>query len=94
MSGEIDKIIKEKKLTPVDCAYHTRRELENKGKVRILLIKGETTAHVEVICPHCGHPDYRKEEWKKVSKAAKIRLSFKCSKCGKTIKVEKLKGKK
>lgn len=91
---KIQKIIEEKGLTPSDCTYHTLRTLENNGKVRVLVIKGEDIAHVEYVCPFCGHSAYKTEEWKKVSKAAKIRFSFKCDKCGKTIKVEKLKGKK
>jgi formylmethanofuran dehydrogenase subunit E len=94
MFDKIDKIIAEKKLTAADCDYHTLRALDNNGKIRALVVKGENIIHIELICPKCGNYDYRTEEWKQVSKAAKIRFSIKCSKCGNTVKVEKLKGKK
>ncbi|MFH1229103.1 MAG: hypothetical protein V1678_01615 [Candidatus Aenigmatarchaeota archaeon] len=92
MFDKIDSIIKERKLTPTECEYHTLRTLENNGKVRALVIKGEGVVHIEVICPKCGNYDYNAQEWVKVSKAAKIRFTVKCSKCGTAIKVEKLKG--
>lgn len=91
---KIANLIKEKNLKPSDCAYHTLRALENDGKVRALVIKGEQVVHVEFVCPFCGHQEYKTQEWLHVSKAAKLRLKTKCGKCGKTIKVEKLKGKK
>ena len=94
MFDKIDKIINEKKLTAADCYYHTLRALDNNGKVRALVVKGENIIHIELICPKCGNYDYHTEEWKHVSKAAKIRFIIKCPKCGNTVKVEKLKGKK
>ena len=94
MFDKIDKIIAEKKLTATDCDYHTLRALENNGKIRALVVKGENIIHIELICPKCGNYDYHTEEWKQVSKAAKIRFSIKCPKCGNTVKVGKLKGKK
>ena len=94
MFDKISKIISEKKLTPSDCSYHTLRTLENNGKVRALVIKGENIAHIELICPFCGAYSYVKQEWKKVSKGAKIRFKVKCPDCGKIVKVERLKGKK
>ena len=94
MFDKIDKIIAEKKLTAADCEYHTLRPLENNGKVRALVIKGENVIHIELICPQCGNYNYFSQEWKPVSKAAKIRFTIKCPKCGNTVKVEKLKGKK
>lgn len=94
MFDKIDKIIAEKKLTAADCDYHTLRALENNGKIRALVVKGENIIHMELICPKCGNYDYHTEEWKQVSKAAKIRFSIKCPKCGNTVKVGKLKGKK
>ena len=60
--------------------------------MRALVIKGENVIHIEFVCPKCGAYDYRTEEWKHVSKAAKIRFSAKCQKCGFVVKVEKLKG--
>jgi len=92
MFDKIDSIIKEKKLTPATCEYHTLRVLENNGKVRALVVKGESIVHIEVICPKCGAYDYQTQEWKKVSKGAKYRFETKCPKCGFDIKVEKLKG--
>ncbi len=94
MTGEIGKIIENKGLKPSDCAYHTLRSLENSGKVRGLVVKGENILHIEYVCPFCGNSSYKTQEWKQVSRAAKIKFKFKCDKCGKTIKVEKLKGKK
>jgi len=94
MFDKIDKIIAEKKLTSTSCDYHTLRTLENNGKVRALVIKGENILHVEFICPKCGTYDYHTQEWKKVSKGAKYRFEAKCSKCGFVVKVEKLKGAK
>ena len=55
MFDKIDKIISERKLTPSTCDYHTLRALENNGKIRALVIKGETTVHIEMICPKCGN---------------------------------------
>ena len=92
MFDRIDKIIAEKKLTPATCGYHTLRVLENNGKVRALVVKGENVIHIELICPKCGAYDYHAQEWKKVSKGAKYRFETKCSKCGFEIKIEKLKG--
>ena len=92
MFDKIDAIIKEKKLTPADCEYHTLRALENNGKVRALVIKDESIVHIELVCPKCGSYNYTSEEWKKVSKAAKIRFTAVCPKCGEKVKVEKLKG--
>jgi predicted nucleic-acid-binding Zn-ribbon protein len=94
MFDKIDKIIKEKKLTPSSCDYHTLRTLENKGKIRALVIKGDNKLHIELICPKCGTYNYMTQEWKQISKGAKIRFRVECPKCGNKIKVEKLKGKK
>lgn len=94
MFDKIDKIIAEKKLTPSGCEYHTLRVLENNGKVRALVIKDENIVHIELICSKCGTYTYNVQEWKHVSKGAKYRFEVKCSKCGNTIKIEKLKGKK
>ena len=94
MFDKIDKIISEKKLTPATCGYHTLRVLENNGKVRALVIKGENIVHIELICPKCSAYTYNAQEWKHVSKGAKYRFEIKCSKCGNAIKIEKLKGRK
>jgi len=94
MFDKIDKIIAEKKLTPATCEYHTLRVLENNGKIRALVAKGENIVYIELLCPKCGTYDYQTQEWKKVSKGAKIRFIVKCPKCGNIVKVEKLKGAK
>lgn len=91
---KIAKIIAEKNLKASDAEYHTLRTLENGGKIRALVIKGENIAHIEYVCPSCKHAGYKTQEWKKVSKAAKYRFKTKCDKCGFLIKVEKLKGAK
>ena len=94
MFDKIDKIIKERKLTPPDCTYHTLRPLENGGKIRVLVIKGEDKAYIELICPFCSKYTYIEQDYKKVSKASKIRMRAECSNCHKNTKVEKLKAKK
>lgn len=94
MFDKIQTIIKEKKLSAQGCKYHTLRTLENNGKVRCLVIKGDDTVHIELICPKCGTYSYITQEWKPVSKAAKIRFRAECSKCGNKVKIEKLKSKK
>lgn len=92
--GKIDDIIRDKKITPALCDYHTRRTLENGGKIRALRIKGDNVNHVEYTCPKCGHEGYASIPFVPVSKAAKIRFIVECAKCKEKIKVEKLKGKK
>lgn len=86
--SKIESIIKERKLKPSDCSYHTRRDLSNKkgevtGKVRILVIKGESKAQVEYKCPNCGYESYMETEWFKP-------FSFNCQKCNTVIKILKL----
>lgn len=89
MVGEIQKTIEEKKLKPSDCSYHTWRDLANrkgeyKGKVRILVIKGEDKARVEYKCPECSNEGYVETAWFKP-------FSFDCQKCKKKIKILRLK---
>ena len=92
--GKIDDIITQRNLKSADCGYHTIRTLENNGRVRALVVKGETVLHIEYTCPKCGHSAYKTQEWVNVSKGAKIKFILDCEKCGLKIKVEKLKGKK
>ena len=92
--GKIDNIIRERNITPANCAYHTRRPLDDGGKIRVLRIKGENINHVEYTCPKCGHEGYATVEHQEVSKASKIRFRVECEKCKTNIKVEKLKSKK
>ncbi len=83
MFDKIAKFIKENGIKPSDCTYHTLRTLENGGKLRVLVLKSETIARCEYICPKCGHYGYCEKEWKRP-------FSFKCENCGATIRVPKL----
>jgi ribosomal protein L37AE/L43A len=89
---DIDKIIAAKNLKAKDAEYHTIRVLENGGKIRALVVKGDNTLHLEYTCPQCKHSAYKKQVWVPVSKAARVRFAVKCDKCGFEMKVEKLKG--
>jgi len=90
--NEIAEIIKKRGLKAADCGYHTLRALDNNGRIRALLVKGDTVLHIEYTCPFCGHTAYKTQEWKPVSKAAQYKFSTTCDKCGEAIKVAKLKG--
>ena len=94
MESKIQAIIVQKGLTSKDCEYHTIRALENGGRIRAMVIKGDSKVHVEYRCQKCGHEDYYSEEYKHVSKASKIRFIVNCSKCGEKMPLEKLKAKK
>jgi predicted RNA-binding Zn-ribbon protein involved in translation (DUF1610 family) len=87
------KLVKEwvsKGLKPSkDFEFFTRRPNMVVGKVI-----GQP-AKVEYECPHCGHYGIDEIEMEKDSKGKKFkRPKFKCSNCGKTIKVENLRKKK
>lgn len=92
MAGEIDRIIRERNLKAADAGYHTLRPLENNGRIRALVIKGETEANIEYTCPQCKHSGYKRQVWAAASKGSKFRFTTKCDKCGFEIKVPKLKG--
>ncbi|MCK4429492.1 MAG: hypothetical protein KAU95_03890 [Candidatus Aenigmarchaeota archaeon] len=79
---KIREFINKNNIQASDCEYTTQRKLEKNGKVKVLVIKGE--AHVEYICPKCENHEYIKKPWKKP-------FSLNCSKCGETIRVQKLK---
>jgi len=69
----------------MEIAYITTRDLQNShgqitGRIRIILLKGESQADVDLKCPECQFSEKRKEEWKKP-------FSTKCNKCGFLIKV-------
>ena len=69
--------------------YITTRDLKNSkgevtGKIRVLVLKGETEALVEYTCPECGYHEKTKKPWKRP-------FSVKCSNCGYLIRVPKLK---
>jgi len=80
---KIANFIKENKIKPSDCKYHTMRTLENNGKIRVLVLKKDNLARCEYICPFCGYYGYCEKEWKRP-------FSVKCEKCGKTIRVPRL----
>ncbi len=82
--GKIQKLISEKNIGPSESGYHTQRSLENGGKIRVLLVKGEDEAHVEYICPYCGHYEYTKKMFKRP-------FSIKCGACDRLIRVQRLK---
>ncbi|MBN2094898.1 MAG: hypothetical protein JW727_02520 [Candidatus Aenigmarchaeota archaeon] len=82
--GKIQKIIDEKKIGPGESDYHTQRGLENGGKIRVLLLKGEKEAHVEYICPYCGFYEYTKKPFKRP-------FSVKCAGCDRQVRVQRLK---
>jgi predicted RNA-binding Zn-ribbon protein involved in translation (DUF1610 family) len=72
----------------MEISYITTRELENssgqiKGKIRIIVLKGESTANVDLVCPECGTEEKWKEEWK-------MPFNTSCKKCGFKIKVDSL----
>ena len=57
-------------------------------------LRGEE-AKVEYECPHCSFYEIKDIEMEKDSKGKKFkRPKFKCSSCGRTIRVESLKKKK
>ena len=91
---EIASIIENKNLKAKDCRYHTIRSLENDGRIRALALKEDNKIHIEYTCPFCGNSSYMIQEWVDVSKAARIKFKFRCEKCDKLIKIEKLKSKK
>ena len=79
--------------------YITNRELENSygqytGKIKIMKLKEEAEANVEVTCPECGNSEKRKEPWEEpfVSGTGKNqKFNLVCNKCGFNINVLKLK---
>ena len=79
---KIREFIQKNNIQPNDCTYHTQRKLGSNGKIKVLVINGE--AQVEYICPNCGNYEYLKKEWRKP-------FLVKCSKCGESIKVQKMK---
>ena len=73
--------------------YMTNRTIPNKagkpdaGKLKAFVLVDSDTAEIDYTCPECGHSEHTKQPFKRP-------FSVKCSKCGQTIKVPKLKGKK
>jgi ribosomal protein L44E len=72
----------------MEIRYITTRDLKNssgevKGKVRVLVLKGQEIADIDLTCPECGHAQKKKEEFK-------LPLNLECEKCGFKIKLESL----
>ncbi len=82
MFGILEEFIKKNGIKPKDCRYHTLRTVGS-GKIRVLVLK-DGIARTEYLCPDCSHHGYEEKEWKRP-------FSVKCSSCGKTIRVPRLK---
>lgn len=87
--GKIQDYIVKNNILPMDCAYHTWRDVKNAkkeiaGKIRVLVPKNSTVAMVEYTCPECKHAAYAEQEWKRP-------FAVKCAKCGFKMSVPKLK---
>jgi len=71
-----------------DFEFFTRRPDMVIGKMK------DKPAKVEYICPFCGFQEIKEVEMEKDSKGKKFkRPKFKCSGCGKSIRLESLKKK-
>ena len=79
--------------------YITTRELGNsagevKGKIRVVKLKEEPYANVDLACPECGTSETRKEGWGEpfvTGEGSNQKFNLSCSKCGFKIKLLKLK---
>ncbi len=79
--------------------YITTREVSNqagevKGKIKILKMKEDSQAQVELVCPGCGAADKRKEDWAEpfvTGTGSKQAFTVKCKKCSFVAKLLKLK---
>lgn len=76
--------------------YITTRELEGKtnGKIRISKLKEESNATVEFTCPECGASEKRNESWNEPfleGTGVNKKFNIRCSKCGHSLKLLKLK---
>jgi len=74
---------------PVEIEYITTRELQNShgsctGKIRMIVLKGENEASIDLTCPECGFSEKKKEIWKKP-------FTTNCGRCGFLIKITSLK---
>ena len=79
--------------------FITTRGLENKnggmkGKIRILKVKEEAEANVELTCPECGNDEKRREVWTEpfvTGTGINRKFNLQCGKCGFKIKMLRLK---
>ncbi|MEM5879412.1 MAG: hypothetical protein QXU74_02890 [Candidatus Aenigmatarchaeota archaeon] len=72
----------------MEIRYITTRDLQNsageiKGKVRVIVLKGEDVANIDLVCPECGQAQKKKQEFK-------LPLDLQCEKCGFKIKLQSL----
>ena len=72
----------------MEIRYITTRDLQNsagqiKGKVRVIVLKGEDVANIDMSCPECGYVQKKKQEFK-------LPLNLQCEKCGFKIKLQSL----
>lgn len=72
----------------MDIKFITTRDLENssgqkKGKVRVIVLKGEDVADVDLVCPECGYSQKKKEEFK-------MPMKLECGKCGFKLELKSL----
>jgi len=87
----IERLIKERRIKLSDCLYHTNRELENGGKIRILVLKEDGIMRCELVCPRCKKYSYIEREWEKPDKRRKVVVTVECPECGEKIKVKRMK---
>lgn len=79
--------------------YITTRELQNssgdtKGKIRIVKMKEDSEAQIELTCPECGANEKKKEAWGEPfvqGEGVSQKFNVKCDKCGFSTKLLKLK---
>ena len=70
----------------MEISYITTRILESpngKGKIRIIVPKGSSTAMVEFLCPNCGEKWKGEKEWK-------IPFTMECEHCDFKVKIRRL----
>lgn len=72
----------------MEIKYITTRNLQNsageiKGKVRVIVLKGENMADIDLTCPECGFVQKKKQEFK-------LPLNLQCEKCNFKIKIQSL----
>ncbi|MBN2043278.1 MAG: hypothetical protein JW754_05755 [Candidatus Aenigmarchaeota archaeon] len=76
-------------MIPRKYKYVTNRAARNKageeaGSIRVLVKTGSDMAETDYTCPECTHSEHVEKEWKRP-------FSVKCSKCGYTMRLPKLK---
>ncbi|MEM5853079.1 MAG: hypothetical protein QXG39_00475 [Candidatus Aenigmatarchaeota archaeon] len=72
----------------MEIRYITTRDLKNssgevKGRIRVIVLKGENEAEIDLTCPECGYIQKKKQEFK-------MPLNVECEKCKFKIKLESL----